>query len=96
MPKQPVFHICEKNSSLLKICPYLKIPVYSLLQLMLALPHHLDAMDQDKIRLALPNSYQTIKGKMTGVVGSAWEMTLPLTNITWTSSKVITKTKLIT
>ncbi len=57
---------------------------------MLALPHHLDLMDQDKVDFELGNTYQTMKGKMTGVIGSVWEMTLPLTNTSWTSSKVIT------
>ncbi|CAN0470263.1 unnamed protein product, partial [Discosporangium mesarthrocarpum] len=41
--------------------------------LMMALPHHVDMMDQDTSALILKGTYQTVKGKMTGVLGSVWE-----------------------
>lgn len=51
--------------------------------LMLALPHHIDQMDLQVITTALPLAYQTTKGKMTGIVGSSWELRDTLTTTTW-------------
>jgi hypothetical protein len=36
-------------------------------------------------QVALPSSYQTMKGKMTGIVGASWEMYESLTSIGWSA-----------
>ena len=52
--------------------------------LLAAMPHHLD-------RLASPSTtaltYATIRGTLTGVAGSTWEQTLPLSTITWNAPR---------
>ncbi|CAM9652192.1 unnamed protein product, partial [Phaeothamnion confervicola] len=53
--------------------------------LMLALPHHVDMMDNSSAQFVLPDSYQTMKGKMTGVIGSTWVMKDALSMVEWTA-----------
>eukprot|EP00903_Cladosiphon_okamuranus_P005442 g5427.t1 len=55
--------------------------------LMMALPHHMDMLDRigDGVEVALADSFQSIKGPMTGIVGSVWTMRDNLTDITWTA-----------
>jgi endo-1,3(4)-beta-glucanase len=54
--------------------------------LMAAMPHHL-------ARLAAPVSttlaFQTLRGKLTAVVGSSWGMSLPLPAISWTAPRAM-------
>ncbi|CAM9323676.1 unnamed protein product [Ectocarpus sp. 4 AP-2014] len=54
--------------------------------LMMALPHHMDTMDAGAdIAIVMADSYQCIKGPMTGIVGSVWTMRDNLTDIAWTA-----------
>jgi endo-1,3(4)-beta-glucanase len=49
--------------------------------LMLALPHHMDSLVQPNA--VMPKRYQTIKGKMTGIIGNEWILEETLTSIKW-------------
>ncbi|GMH38013.1 hypothetical protein BSKO_05897 [Bryopsis sp. KO-2023] len=53
--------------------------------LMMALPHHKTTLSN--ARLILEDSYSTIKGRMTGVLGSTWEMEDDLPSITWSPGR---------
>lgn len=56
--------------------------------LMMALPHHVDTMggvNGEDAAFLMKDSYQSIKGPMTGIVGSVWTMRDNLTDIAWTA-----------
>eukprot|EP00029_Vermamoeba_vermiformis_P014656 TRINITY_DN976_c0_g2_i1.p1 TRINITY_DN976_c0_g2~~TRINITY_DN976_c0_g2_i1.p1 ORF type:complete len:700 (-),score=139.52 TRINITY_DN976_c0_g2_i1:229-2070(-) len=50
--------------------------------LTMALPHHKDSLGKPK-NFIMKNSYETIKGKMTGVVGDEWILQEELTKVRW-------------
>ncbi|GLD98158.1 hypothetical protein PINS_up006855 [Pythium insidiosum] len=51
--------------------------------MMLALPHHVDAMDKSANTLLSDVRYTSIRGMMTGVTGDVWRMTESLPAIEW-------------
>jgi endo-1,3(4)-beta-glucanase len=59
--------------------------------LMLALPHHMDNLIQPNI--AIPKRYDSIKGKMSAVIGNDWAMTEALTSIKWFPPKEMDEDK---
>jgi endo-1,3(4)-beta-glucanase len=50
--------------------------------LTMALPHHKESLGKPK-NFIMKNSYETIKGKMTGVVGDEWVLQEELTKTRW-------------
>jgi endo-1,3(4)-beta-glucanase len=61
--------------------------------LIMGLPHHESIITGFK-KIAFSNSYDTIKGKMKGYIGSEWILTEKLTNIEWIAPRQIDPTKL--
>ncbi|CAM9883951.1 unnamed protein product, partial [Hapterophycus canaliculatus] len=55
--------------------------------LMMALPHHMDILELEggDSAVVMADSYQSIKGPMTGIVGSIWTMRDNLMDIAWTA-----------
>ncbi|GLD98165.1 hypothetical protein PINS_up006862 [Pythium insidiosum] len=51
--------------------------------MMLALPHHVDAMDKSANTLLSDVRYTSIRGMMTGVTGDVWRMTETLPAVEW-------------
>jgi endo-1,3(4)-beta-glucanase len=55
--------------------------------LIMTLPHHRDMMPG--VTYVMNNAYNTMKGKMSGLVGKTWRMTEQLTSITWSAPREI-------
>jgi endo-1,3(4)-beta-glucanase len=61
--------------------------------LLMAMPHHL-APDRLVSPVKTGLTYESIRGTLTGVEGSTWEMSLPLSTIEWTAPAGIAPTHL--
>jgi endo-1,3(4)-beta-glucanase len=57
--------------------------------LMMALPHHMDSIVLSDTLRAANVTYQTIKGRMTGLRGNTWILKEQLTHIKWSSPRAI-------
>jgi len=55
--------------------------------LMLALPHHVDSIVRPNVTLA--KRYRSMKGRMTGIIGSTWNLQETFTTISWTAPRAI-------
>jgi endo-1,3(4)-beta-glucanase len=55
--------------------------------LIMTLPHHRDMMSG--VTYVMNNAYNTMKGKMSGLVGKIWRMMEQLTSITWSAPREI-------
>jgi endo-1,3(4)-beta-glucanase len=60
--------------------------------LMLALPHHMDVLSNPNTTLL--RTYKTIKGYLTGIIGSTWTLLEPLTPLSWHSPRAPDASKL--
>ena len=58
--------------------------------LMMALPHHLDTIQNP----TTSHSYKVLKGLMVGVTGDIWEFLEPLTSISWNSPRGVSEDKI--
>eukprot|EP01130_Rhizamoeba_saxonica_P008635 TRINITY_DN3490_c1_g1_i1.p1 TRINITY_DN3490_c1_g1~~TRINITY_DN3490_c1_g1_i1.p1 ORF type:complete len:718 (-),score=125.81 TRINITY_DN3490_c1_g1_i1:56-2209(-) len=61
--------------------------------LVLGLPHHADLLTGYKEKIMI-DTYPTIKGKMTGYIGSSWVLTYKQTSIEWDAPRDIDPDKL--
>jgi endo-1,3(4)-beta-glucanase len=59
--------------------------------LMMALPHHMDALVQPNV--VMQNSYRTVKGEMSGILGNTWTLKETLTQIGWSAPRAIDPSK---
>jgi len=60
--------------------------------LMLALPHHMDIMSTPNTTLL--HAYRSMKGYLTGIIGSNWALTETLTTVTWHSPRAPDQAKI--
>jgi endo-1,3(4)-beta-glucanase len=60
--------------------------------LIMALPHHVDCLASGNTKV-LAGSYQTMKGLMTGFVGSVWRLREALTPVVWSAPSGVPASK---